>query len=235
MKLSQPWPEGFNINARSPYGWRKHPITGRRKFHHGVDVALPVGTELRAPADGVIVHRGSGASGGNTLIVKHADDLFTVYYHLQKASHLLEGTRVQQGEVIAHSGNTGASTGPHLHWEVRSPSRAWGRTVDPVPYLVGASSVVPPPLKVDGKLGRNTWKAWQTWLKDNGFYKGVPDGRPGVMTYRALQAWSGAKVDGVLGTQTRRAVQEKLGVKPDGKWGRITISTLQRKLNQGTL
>ena len=234
MKLSQPWPEGYHINARSPYGWRVHPITGKRKFHHGVDVALPVGTELRAPADGVIVHRGSGASGGNTLIGKHADDVFTVYYHLQKTSHLLEGTRVQQGEVIAHSGNTGASTGPHLHWEVRK-SRRWGDTVDPVPYLVGAPSVVPPPLKVDGKLGRNTWKVWQTWLKDNGFYKGVPDGRPGVMTYRALQAWSGVKVDGVLGNQTRRAVQEKLGVKPDGKWGRITISTLQRKLNQGTL
>ena len=234
MKLSQPWPKGYHINARSPYGWRVHPITGKRKFHHGVDVALPVGTELRAPADGVIVHRGSGASGGNTLIVKHADDVFTVYYHLQKTSHLLEGTRVQQGEVIAHSGNTGASTGPHLHWEVRK-SRRWGDTVDPVPYLVGAPSVVPPPLKVDGKLGRNTWKVWQTWLKDNGFYKGVPDGRPGVMTYRALQAWSGVKVDGVLGNQTRRAVQEKLGVKPDGKWGRITISTLQRKLNQGTL
>ena len=78
MKLSQPWPEGYNINARSPYGWRKHPITGRRKFHHGVDVAAPVGTELTAPADGVVVHKGSGASGGNTLIIKHADDLFTV-------------------------------------------------------------------------------------------------------------------------------------------------------------
>ena len=234
MRLSQPWPEGYNINARSPYGWRIHPITRKRKFHHGVDVAAPVGTELRAPADGVIVHKGSGASGGNTLIIKHADDLFTVYYHLAKPSHLFKGTRVERGEVVALVGNTGASTGPHLHWEVRR-SRRFGDTMDPVPFLQGAPSVTPPPLKVDGKLGRNTWKAWQTALKNKGLYKGVPDGRPGVMTYRAVQAWAGVKQDGVIGQQTRRAVQEKLGVKPDGVWGRLTISALQRELNQGLI
>ena len=234
MKLSQPWPDSYKINAKSPYGWRRHPITARRTFHHGVDVACPVGTPLTAPADGVILHKGSGASGGFTLIVKHADDLHTVYYHLQKPSHLLQGTRVERGEVIAHSGNTGASTGPHLHWEVRK-SRRWGDTMDPVPFLQGAPSVAPAPLKVDGKLGRNTWRAWQEALKAQGFYKGIPDGRPGVMTYRAVQAWAGVKQDGVLGPVTRRAVQVKLGVKPDGKWGRITISALQRKLNQGVL
>ena len=234
MKLSQPWPEGYSINARSPYGWRKHPISGRRKFHHGVDVAAPVGTELRAPADGVIVHKGSGGSGGYTLIIKHADDVFTVYYHMQKPSHLLKGTRVERGEQIGLIGNTGRSTGPHLHWEVRR-SRRWGDTVDPVPYLQGAPSVVPAALKVDGKLGRNTWKAWQTALLYKGLYKGVPDGRPGVMTYRAVQAWAGVKQDGRIGPITRRAVQEKLGVKPDGVWGRITISALQRQLNQGLI
>ena len=234
MKLQQPWPEGYNINARSPYGWRTHPITGRRTFHHGVDVALPVGTTLVAPADGVVAHKGSGSSGGYTLIVKHADNVFTVYYHLQKPSHLLVGSRFEQGEVIAHSGNTGASTGPHLHWEVRK-SRRWGDTVDPVPFLQGSPSVTPPPLKVDGRLGRNTWKAWQTALKNQGFYKGMPDGRPGVMTYRAVQAWAGVKQDGRLGPITRKAVQEKLGVKQDGVWGKLTISELQRSLNMGRL
>jgi murein L,D-transpeptidase YcbB/YkuD len=136
--------------------------------------------------------------------------------------------------LIAFSGNTGASTGPHLHFETRK-SRRFGDTVDPVPFLQDAASVVPPPLKVDGKLNRNTWKAWQTALKTAGFYKGVPDGRPGVMTYRAVQAWAGVKQDGVIGPITRRAVQEKLGVKPDGVWGRITISQLQRSLNMGNI
>ena len=234
MRLSQPWSDPYKVNARSPYGWRRHPISGKRTFHHGVDVAMPVGSPLTAPADGVIVHKGNGASGGVTLIIKHADDLFTVYYHLQKPSHLKKGARVLEGDLAAFSGNTGRSTGPHLHFEVRK-SRRWGDTVDPVPYLQGAPSVAPAPLKVDGKLGRNTWKAFQTALKNAGYYKGVPDGRPGIMTYRAVQAWSGATVDGRLGPQTRRKVQERLGVKPDGVWGRITVSELQRQLNQGRI
>jgi len=234
MKLVEPWPSGYTINSRSPYGPRRHPITGRITKHQGVDVAMPVGTELRAPADGIIVHKGSGASGGYTLIVKHADDVFTVYYHLQKPSHLLNGTRVGVGEVIAHSGNTGASTGPHLHFELRR-SRRWGDTVDPVPFFDGAPSVSLPVLKVDGRLNRNTWKAFQTALKNMGLYKGIPDGRPGVMTYRAVQEWSGASIDGRLGPETRRMVQQRLGVKPDGVWGRLTISALQRAINDGTI
>jgi murein DD-endopeptidase MepM/ murein hydrolase activator NlpD len=142
MKLSQPWPEGFNINARSPYGWRVHPITGRRKFHHGVDVALPVGTPLTAPADGVVVKKGNGPSGGVTLILKHEDNRHTVYYHLQKPSHLAKGATVKRGDLIAYSGNTGASTGPHLHFEVRKSAR-WGDTVDPMPYLQAEDIVEP--------------------------------------------------------------------------------------------
>jgi murein DD-endopeptidase MepM/ murein hydrolase activator NlpD len=148
MKLVQPWPEGYTVNARSPYGPRVHPITGRRKFHHGVDVALPVGTELRAPADGTIVHKGNSSSGGYTLIVRHGFDLHTVYYHLQKSSERRRGDKVLLGEVIAHSGNTGASTGPHLHWEVRK-SRKWGDTVDPMPYLTKADLTKPEPVVVE--------------------------------------------------------------------------------------
>jgi len=134
MKLVPPWPEGYNVNTRSPYGPRVHPITGKQTFHHGVDVALPVGTELRAPADGEIVHKGNSSSGGYTLIVRHEGNLHTAYYHLQKPSQRRVGEKVARGEAIAHSGNTGASTGPHLHWELRR-SRTWGDTTDPIPYL----------------------------------------------------------------------------------------------------
>lgn len=134
MRLCKPWPDGYAINARSPFGWRVHPITRRRTFHHGVDVALPVGTVLTAPADGEIVHKGKSASGGNTLIVKHAADLFTVYYHLQKRAQGRVGDKVKVGDVIAYSGNTGASTGPHLHFECRK-SKKWGDTLNPVDFL----------------------------------------------------------------------------------------------------
>ena len=154
MKLSQPWPEGYTVNVRSPFGWRVHPITGRRKFHHGIDVALPVGTPLTAPADGVVVKKGNGPSGGVTLILKHEDNRHTVYYHLQKPSHLLKGTRVERGELIAYSGNTGASTGPHLHFEVRRSAR-WGDTVDPMPYLQAEETpepVKPEPVEIPKPL-----------------------------------------------------------------------------------
>lgn len=134
IELVPPWPEGFSINARSPYGPRRHPITGKMKFHHGVDVAMPVGTPLTAAADGTIAHKGAGASGGYTLLIRHEGNWHTVYYHLAQPSHLSIGHRVAAGDVVAKSGNTGASTGPHLHFELRR-SKRWGDTVDPTPHF----------------------------------------------------------------------------------------------------
>jgi len=109
-------------------------------FHNGIDVALPQGTPLTAGADGVVVKKGSGGSGGNTLILKHAGGMHTVYYHLQRPSHLAVGAPVKTGDVVAHSGNTGASTGPHLHFELRRSAR-WGDTIDPAPHIVKAQTV----------------------------------------------------------------------------------------------
>ena len=150
MRLSQPWPEGYSVNARSPYGWRNHPFGGR-KFHHGVDVAMPVGTPLTAPADGVVVKKGNGPSGGVTLILKHEDNRHTVYYHLQKPSHLAKGATVKRGELLGFSGNTGASTGPHLHMELRRSARG-GDTVDPMPYLQAEETVEPEPVEIPKPL-----------------------------------------------------------------------------------
>jgi hypothetical protein len=135
MRLVEPWPDGYTVNKRSPYGPRVHPITGKRTFHHGVDVALPVGTPLTAPADGVVVHKNRTDSAGFNLIIRHEGTWHTVYYHLQKPSHLLVNARVKTGDPIGFSGNTGMSTGPHLHWELRK-SRTWGDTVNPMDYVV---------------------------------------------------------------------------------------------------
>lgn len=140
MRLVQPWPDPYTINARSPYGPRVHPITGKRTFHHGIDVAMPVGTPLTAPAPGTVVHKGNNGSGGITLILRHENNMHTVYYHLQKPSPHHVNARVDTGELIAHSGNTGASTGPHLHFELRR-SRKWGDTIDPAPHIV---KILPP-------------------------------------------------------------------------------------------
>ena len=240
MKLYNPWPKGKTI--RSPFGWRTHPITKRRALHRGVDVggSFPV----TAPADGKVVHVAADwhklskeqqkrQSGGNVVTIQHENNLFTTYYHGAHQTALRVGQRVKKGDFIYTSGTTGLSTGDHLHFEVRT-KKSSGQ-VDPVPYLQGNASVTPAPLKVDGRLGRNTWKAWQTALKEDGFYTGIPDGRPGIMTARAIQAWSGTKVDGKVGPLTRKAVQRKLGVKDDGVWGRMTISALQRALNAGKI
>jgi murein DD-endopeptidase MepM/ murein hydrolase activator NlpD len=140
VELLQPWPEPYTVNKRSPYGPRVHPITGKRTFHHGIDVAMPVGTPLTAGADGTIVHKGNNGSGGVTLIIRHADNMHTVYYHLQKPSRHRIGAKVKAGDFVAYSGNTGASTGPHLHYELRR-SRKWGDTIDPVPRIVKPQSV----------------------------------------------------------------------------------------------
>jgi murein DD-endopeptidase MepM/ murein hydrolase activator NlpD len=186
MRLSYPWPEGYTVNKNSPYGYRTDPITRKRKFHHGIDVALPVGTPLTAPADGEIVHKGSGAEGGNTLIVQHAPDVFTVYYHLQKPSHFAKGAKVSRGDIIAYSGNTGRSTGPHLHFEVRK-SRRWGNTVDPMPFFSKADN--PQPLVTDGILGKNTWSAVSRMLIAKGYYKGAITNRPDKTLVRSLQTF----------------------------------------------
>ena len=234
MKLHNPWPEGRTINARSPYGWRRHPISGKRKFHHGVDVAgsFPV----TAAGDGVVTKIGwSPLGGGHTVLIDHGQ-IVTVYYHGAHRTGLRKGQRVSAGEFVYTSGTTGASTGNHLHFEVRKRGGRWGNTLDPVPFLNGAAVVVKPALlKVDGRMGRNTWKAFQTALTNAGFPLGRIDGRPGRMTYTAIQKWAGAEPDGVWGPLSRKSVQAKLGVKPDGVWGRITVSALQRALNDGSI
>lgn len=136
MELFEPWPEGYTINARSGWGPRVHPITRVKRTHHGVDVALPTGTPLTAPADGVVVHKNKTASAGYNLIIRHQDNWHTVYYHLQKPSPLAMHAEVKAGELIGWSGNTGASTGPHLHMELRH-SRTWGDSTDPAPHFIG--------------------------------------------------------------------------------------------------
>lgn len=235
----------------SPYGPRVHPITKQvGKMHRGIDYG---GTfDVVAAGDG-IVHKVSyngnkTSGGGHVVIIKHATNLFSVYYHGRERTHLNKGDRVKAGDKIYVSGSTGASTGPHLHFEVRNGSNGqWGTNVDPNIYFAGNGGRVkdtakavadtgPAKLPVDGKLGRNTWKALQSALKKYG-YSGILDGRPGPLTYKALQTAVGAKADGIIGPNTRKAVQEHLKEKGfykfaiDGVWGRGTISALQLCLN----
>ncbi len=112
------------------FGWRIHPIFHRRLFHHGIDLRARIGTPIHATADGKVVFSGRLKGYGNTIVIRHADGFSSRYAHCHKLlKH--KGDRVRQGDVIATVGNTGLSTGPHLHFEIRR----YGVPQNPVKYL----------------------------------------------------------------------------------------------------
>ena len=102
----------------SGYGIRIDPIYHVRKFHYGMDFTAPVGTDVYATGKGKIVFVGWKQGYGNTVILDHGYNYKTLYAHLYKATCYV-GQQVKRGDVIALVGNTGKSTGPHLHYEVR--------------------------------------------------------------------------------------------------------------------
>ena len=129
-------PEGWPVPGvlSSVFGKRLSPKTGEPAFHSGIDIRVSVGTPVRATADGVIGVSGWVGGNGNIVFIEHGHDFSTAYAH---NSRLLVkvGQRVKRGDVIALSGNTGNTTGPHVHYEV------WRHRVpmDPIPFLGGKS------------------------------------------------------------------------------------------------
>jgi murein DD-endopeptidase MepM/ murein hydrolase activator NlpD len=115
----------------SSFGYRVSPFTGRREFHKGLDIATRKGTPIIAPADGVVTFAGKKWLMGNLLTLDHGYGMLTRYGHIYKILKK-KGDRVKRGEVIALVGNTGRSTGPHLHYEVRLN----GVPVNPIKYIL---------------------------------------------------------------------------------------------------
>jgi murein DD-endopeptidase MepM/ murein hydrolase activator NlpD len=107
----------------SPFGWRDDPYTGARSFHAGLDISIPMGTPVKASSDGKVSATGFNAVYGNFLIISHTNDYQTMYAHLNRIL-VKTGAYVNQGSVIARSGNSGRSTGPHLHFSVYKNKRA---------------------------------------------------------------------------------------------------------------
>ncbi|MCX7631780.1 MAG: M23 family metallopeptidase [Turneriella sp.] len=116
------WPIAGTNRLTSRYGWRVHPVSGNKAFHTGIDIGAPHGTPIVAAADGVVVFAGDGGSYGNMVILRHKNGLFTVYGHASKIL-VNKGNYVRRGQKIARVGSTGTSTGPHLHFEVKSTDR----------------------------------------------------------------------------------------------------------------
>ncbi|MCL2293666.1 MAG: M23 family metallopeptidase [Spirochaetes bacterium] len=114
----------------SPFGFRNDPFTGRRSMHNGIDIANSIGTPVRAAADGKIAMTGNSSVYGRFIIIQHPGRYQSLYAHLDRI-RVREGERVTQGQLIGDMGNTGRSTGPHLHFAIYRNQRP----IDPLTVL----------------------------------------------------------------------------------------------------
>ena len=125
---SQQTPSG--ITAASKYGARTHPVTGNLSKHEGVDFSAVIGTDVFTPANGTVAAVWSDSTCGNGLRISHANGYETVYCHLNKVV-VNKGDKVEAGCKVAETGNTGRTTGPHLHYGIK----AGGDYIDPMNWI----------------------------------------------------------------------------------------------------
>ncbi len=119
-----------NAPITSDFGWRIHPIYGTSRLHAGTDFGVDEGTPVHAADGGVVVEAGWVSGYGYTVIIDHGNGMSTLYAHNSEVA-VSPGQTVSKGQVVSYSGNTGGSTGPHLHFEVRIN----GEPTDPMGYL----------------------------------------------------------------------------------------------------
>lgn len=124
------WPLNVSGRISSYFGYRVSPTAGASSYHKGIDISVPVGTAIVASKAGTVVTSAYSSSAGNYIALSHGDGVYTYYMHCSSLS-VSVGTTVSQGQQIALSGNTGVSTGPHLHFAVY----AGGAYVNPLNYV----------------------------------------------------------------------------------------------------
>lgn len=246
----------------SPFGWRRNPITGEAKSkHNGIDIAKAGTRPIFAAADGVVRRSYRSSSYGETIMLEHkinGETWETVYAHMRENSRRFkDGQRVKQGDVIGQMGNTGNSTGQHLHFELHKGG-LWNmvksNAVDPEQYL--EKDLYPSEssnLTVDGKFGKDTVKELQKSLGmtsdgvfsnqrrnpvTRSFYSGIQYNNSGNSpSVKALQIKIRTKnVDGLLGPATVKDLQRYLGTVQDGVISRpnsLVVRELQKRLNKG--
>lgn len=120
------------IEISSGYGWRKHPIYGTPLFHDGIDISAELKTNVYATMSGRVVEITYSKTGyGNRIVIENSGGFETLYAHLGNKMSVREGQFVVKGQLIAVTGNSGLSTGPHLHYEIRK----FGQLKDPLGYI----------------------------------------------------------------------------------------------------
>ena len=134
-------------NVTSRFGMRRHPVLQYAKAHNGVDYGTPIGTPVWAVSDGTVVQAGWAGAAGNMVVIRHANGFETQYMHLSRIN-VRAGSRVSQKQVVALSGNTGRSTGPHLHFGMKRS----GKYVNPLNQNFPRQEPLPKALVADFQL-----------------------------------------------------------------------------------
>ncbi len=131
----------------SGFGWRRSPFTGLKEFHNGLDISSGKGTPIVAPADGTVIKRGYDKYLGKFLKIDHGRKIITTYGHLS-ACNVSPGQKVKRGDIVASMGNSGLSTGHHLHYMIKVKDRC----VNPLHYILNAKAnrLLVRPLQIEG-------------------------------------------------------------------------------------
>ncbi len=129
-------PKGWPADGRitSAYGYREHPMKGRKDFHSGIDIASEPGKPVRTTANGIVSFSGWSGGNGNLVVIEHGFGYSTFYAHNKKVT-VKVGEKVKRADIIGYIGSTGNSTGPHVHYEVWKS----GKSINPYKFLKGRS------------------------------------------------------------------------------------------------
>lgn len=128
----------------SGYGIRKDPFTGKENFHKGIDYIIPIETPVKSALDGTVFKIENSNTGfGLSIIIKHESNFYTLYGHLSKIS-VFAGEKVSQGQTIGFSGNSGRSTGAHLHFAIKNENGFQNPT-----KFLKYPSPLPPSIQID--------------------------------------------------------------------------------------
>jgi murein DD-endopeptidase MepM/ murein hydrolase activator NlpD len=154
----------------SGVGMRVDPIDGKLRHHNGIDIAIPEGTPVRPAAPGVVVFSGQRPGYGYTVLVEHDNGMITLYGHNSRLA-VTQGQPVDADSVIAYSGNTGRSTGPHLHFE------AWQAGTNVTPAFMPGSPVRLPKIQVTATKRKNNFHR-QVLADGSILFTNIPDSIP---------------------------------------------------------
>lgn len=154
----------------SGVGMRIDPIDGKWRYHNGIDIAIPEGTPVKAVAPGVVVYSGQRPGYGYTVLIEHDNGMITIYGHNSRLL-VAQGQSVDAETTIALSGNTGRSTGPHLHFE------AWQEGVNVTPAFMPGSTTQLPKVQLASSKHRSHFR--KAILSDGSvLFTNIPDSVP---------------------------------------------------------